>query len=148
MNGPTAASCSSSTDVVPRFWTPCSPPSLSSVSTIVASLSVHNKNSLSYGFLIKQILKSNLDRKQSVRRSFYQSKLEIESKQTSNHVTNATDRKNDIFGVFRRFLPFFGVFWGSGHNVMGTIETGSSIRFRKCPYHFCSSNGLRGISDY
>ena len=37
---------------------------------------------------------------------------------------------------------------GSDPNVMGTIETGSSIRFRKCPYHFCSSNGLRGSSDY
>ena len=62
---------------------------------------------------------------------------------SSRHYERITDecdrQKND---VFRRFLPFFGVFWGSDPNVMGTIETGSSIRFRKGLYHFCSSNGL------
>ena len=31
---------------------------------------------------------------------------------------------------------------------MGTIETGSSIRFRKGWYHFCSSNGLVSAAVY
>ena len=58
--------------------------------------------------------------------------------------TNVKDRKND---VFRRFLSFFGVFLGSDPNVMDTIETGSSMRFRKGLYHFCSSNGLVSAAD-
>ena len=58
--------------------------------------------------------------------------------------TNVTDKKND---VFRQFLAFVSGFRGSDPNVMGTIETGSSIRFRKGLYHFCSSNGLVSAAD-
>ena len=56
--------------------------------------------------------------------------------------TNVTDgQKNDVF------WRFFGVFQGSDPNIMGIIETGSSIRFRKGLYHFCSSNGLVSVAD-
>ena len=55
--------------------------------------------------------------------------------------------KTDEKGPNMMFLGGFAVFRGSDPNVMGTIETDSSKRFRKGLYHFCSSNGLVSAAD-
>ena len=62
-------------------------------------------------------------------------------------------KKLEIRGASRP--SFWHLRWAGGPfgppsdpNVIGTIETGSSIRVRKGLYHFCSSNGLVSAADY